>query len=178
MTIAAAHFSFSASAFCRFVSNRSLVPFQPFTEKEVVYTVGELVQRRYEGEAWGDGFVTQLEPLKVTLSSTVSGLWGEGYAWADSYAWADVRKHPDATRDPEPEEEDKIAEMHANLPEPSPPEAVPDEQFPEINGPTPEMIDAAEGVKKKMLTVKSDTNDLFVFQNWIKANLARGDGAI
>ena len=46
------------------------------------------------------------------------------------------------------------------------------EQFPEINGPTPEMVAAAEGVKKKMLTVKTWPD---AFQGWFKGMLGKGD---
>lgn len=49
------------------------------------------------------------------------------------------------------------------------------EQYPEINGPTPEMVAAAEAVTKKMLTVKSWPD---VFQTWFKGMLGKGDDGI
>ena len=49
------------------------------------------------------------------------------------------------------------------------------EQFPEINGPTPEMVTAAEAIKKKMLTVKSWPDP---YQQWFKGMLAKGSDGI
>lgn len=34
------------------------------------FAVGELVERRDDGRDWSEGFVTQLEPMKINCSST------------------------------------------------------------------------------------------------------------
>ena len=43
------------------------------------FKVGDKVKRRDKGKDWGVGFVTQLEPLKVTLSDTDPT--GKGREW-------------------------------------------------------------------------------------------------
>ena len=45
------------------------------------FKVGDKVKRRMKGEDWEVGFVTQLEPLKVTISDTDPT--GKGYGWAE-----------------------------------------------------------------------------------------------
>lgn len=57
--------------------------------------VGMRVQRRYKGREWGEGYVTELEPLRVTLSNTDPN--------AEGYKWAEVRHIP----------EERIAELAA-----------------------------------------------------------------
>ena len=49
-------------------------------------------------------------------------------------------------------------------------------QFPEVNGPTAEMVAAAAHVKKEMLRVKSWQPAML--QDWFKGMLAKGDEGI
>ena len=47
--------------------------------------MGDKVERRDGTEAWAVGFVTQLEPLKVNMSSTDPS--------EDGYSWDEVRPY-------------------------------------------------------------------------------------
>lgn len=49
-----------------------------------LYHVGEIVERRDKGKEWRSGFVTSVNPLKVTFS--------EENAQAEGYIWEEVRK--------------------------------------------------------------------------------------
>ena len=46
-------------------------------------TIGMRVERRYEASDWGEGFVTNLDPLEVTLS--------DKNPKSECYKWSEVR---------------------------------------------------------------------------------------
>lgn len=52
---------------------------------ETIFVIGQKVQRRDEGDDWGTGYVTSVEPLMVTVSS---------YPSAQGHEWQEVRPMP------------------------------------------------------------------------------------
>lgn len=63
------------------------------------YSIGEKVERRDKGEKWGPGYVTDLDPLKVTVFEDPD---------ARGYIWDNVRKMPEVKF------EDKASNHHAD----------------------------------------------------------------
>ena len=54
------------------------------------YAVGDVVARRDRGYAWGTGFVTSINPLKVTATDDPNG---------EGYSWEEVRRVPKAANE-------------------------------------------------------------------------------
>ena len=71
------------------------------------FTVGERVLRRNRGEAWKLGYVTQVDPLKVTLS--VDDPRAKGYSW-DEVCKMDVSGSKSERGQPAPDRSFKVGE--------------------------------------------------------------------